>query len=322
MSKVLNWCFIGCGKLGHIVADQILPSGRHKIVSAYTRRMEQCEEFALKYGAKACASAEEAIRAEGVDAVYIVTPHSSHYEYAKLALEMGKPVLCEKAFTVTAEETRELIALAKEKQLYLAEAMWTWFSPVANRVKKWLDDGEFGELTNVQVHCRGDGRGYARRVTEPAAAGGALLDVGVYSITYLYRLFGKPEVLDCRGVVADGIDWEEEIDLKFPGGEVYTTSASVRDPLSKPLVILEGTKARTEIPKFNSTNQAELVRADGTREKFEGNGNYLNEFDLAAQEICEGLLESRYVPLQHTLDIMEIMDDCRARMQLKYPFEQ
>lgn len=317
-----GWCFIGCGKLAGIVAEQILASGRHRIVSAYTRRMAQCEAFAEQFGCAACATAEEAIRMPGVDAVYVVTPHSSHFLYTKQALELGRPVLNEKAFTITAAQTQALIDLAREKELYLAEAMWTWFAPVANQVKAWLDAGEFGDNLTVEVSLRGDGRSYAPRVVEPAAGGGALLDVGVYVLTYLYRLFGPPARVACRGLLANGIDEEEDIILTFPDGRVVNATAAVCDPAGRNFLTLRGDRASLHLNGFNYTDRADLVRSDGSIEHFEGRGDYLNEFDLAAGEIRAGLKESRYQPLAVTLDVMRIMDECRRQMGLVYPFEQ
>lgn len=147
-----RWCFIGTGKLGHQVAGQLLASGRHEIVSCYTRNMDNAKAFAEEFHCKAYGSAEEAILADGVEGVYVVTPHNAHFRYVKEALELGKPVLCEKAFTVTAEETDSLIALAREKKVYLAEAMWTWFSPAANQVKLWLMEDKLGKVTDAKLH--------------------------------------------------------------------------------------------------------------------------------------------------------------------------
>ncbi|MCM1189201.1 MAG: Gfo/Idh/MocA family oxidoreductase [bacterium] len=322
MNEKFGWCFIGCGTLAKTVAKQITESGRHKIVSVYSRNPERADRFAGQYGAAACGSAEDAIMTEGVEGVYVVTTHDSHYAYTKLALNLGKPVLCEKPFTVTAAQAQELVALAKTKQLYLAEAMWTWFAPVANRVKSWLDNGEFGQIQKVVVNCHLNSKDYAPRMTDPNAAGGALLDMGVYPVTYLYRLFGKPEKIKCRGVISGGIDWEEDIDFQFPSGECYSTSVSIHDTNGGQRIIIEGTKARTEIPDFHYVAEAELVRNDGTADRVSGRSDYLNEFDLVAAEITEGLRESRFVPFQATLDVMEIMDECRAQLNLKYPFEK
>lgn len=146
-----NWCFIGTGKLANIVAKEILPSGRHRIAAVYTRNPQKCREFADQYGGVPYDSAKAAAGAPDVDGVYIVTPHTSHCEYAKLALSLGKPVLCEKPVTVTAPEAAELFALAEKNNVYLAEAMWTWFSPVAQKVKQWYDAGELGELYQAEA---------------------------------------------------------------------------------------------------------------------------------------------------------------------------
>ena len=322
MSNLFGWCFIGCGTLAKQVAKQITKSGRHKIVSVYSRSYEKCACFADKYGAKACHTAEEAITTDGVEGVYIVTPHNSHFAYAKQALELGKPVLCEKAFTITAAQAKELTALAKEKKLYLAEAMWTWFAPVANQVKQWLEQGEFGEIRRLVLDCRVNSKNYAPRVTDPNAAGGALLDMGVYAITYLYRLFGKPTEIKCTGNVFGGIDWDEEVMLTFPSGETYSTSISIRYARIFGKLLIEGTKAKIKIIPFHCANRVKLIRKGGKNEVFSGSGNYLNEFNIAASEIREGLTESRFVPHKATIDIMEIMDECRRQMKLVYPFEK
>lgn len=321
MQQAFGWCFIGCGRLAKQVADQLAASGAHRVVSVYARNAEKTEAFATQYGAAACKSAAEAMTWPGVEGVYIVTPHNSHFAYAKLALTLNRPVLCEKAFTVDAAEARELAALAREKRLYLAEAMWTWFSPVAQRVKRWIDAGELGQMQTASICCHQNSVGYAPRVTDPNAAGGALLDMGVYAVTYLYRLFGMPSKVRCTGTLSDGIDWGEEIELRFPSGLCGTASVSIRDANGGRKLLLQGTRATVEVPEFNCAQTAWLRRADGTEERATGDGGYQNEFDLTAAEIRQGLTESRFVPLQATVDVMEILQECRAQMGLRYPFE-
>ena len=321
MDKPFRWCFIGTGTLAEVVAKAILPSGRHVIQAVYSRRLEKAQAFATKHGGMAYATAAEAISAPEVDGVYVVTPHNSHYEYTKLALSLGKPVLCEKAFTTDAGQARELIALSREKQLYLAEAMWTWFGPVAGQVKKWLDAGEYGKVQKVTACYHMKSKNYAPRVSDPNLAGGALLDVGVYPITYLYRLFGKPVSISCKGVLAGGIDEKEEVSLTFPGGETFVASASIVDFKGLEHFSLVGEKAKTSLWFFHGAGKVKLKRKHGKNETFRGVGGYLNEFDCVAAEIREGLTESRLVPLTATLDVMEIMDECRRQMGLVYPFE-
>ena len=317
-----NWCFIGAGTLANTVAEVILPSGRHRIVAVYTRRPQKCREFAGKYGATAYDSAEAAISASDVDGVYIVTPHTSHYEYAKLALSMGKPVLCEKPITVTAPEAAELFALATEKGVYLAEAMWTWFSPIAHKVKQWYDAGELGALHYAEARWHLGSRGYAPRCTDPDLAGGALLDVGIYPITYLYRLFGKPIGIRCTGRLEGGIDLCEDVTMSFPNGLTCTASVSMCDFKGLEKIRLDGSKGWVRYYFFHNANRVKLVRKRGQNEVFKADGGYLNEFDVVAREIRSGLTQSLLVPPSATTDVMEILDECRRQMKLVYPFEK
>ena len=321
MSNAFRWCFIGTGKLAETVAKEILPSGRHQITAVYTRRIEKGRAFSEKFGGKAYGSAEEAIIADDVDGIYVVTPHNSHYEYVKQALMLGKPVLCEKSFTVDAGQTRELIELARSKEIYLAEAMWTWFNPVSHQVKRWINDGEFGTIRKVTANYHMNSKNYSPRVTDPEMAGGALLDVGVYPITYLYRLFGKPVSIKCTGILSGGIDLKEDVAMTFEDGNTYIASASITDYKGLEHLAVSGDKAKLSIWWFHFARKAVLKRKSGRRETFTGKGGYLNEFDCVAGEIREGLKESRLVPLRCTLDVMEIMDECRRQMGLVYPFE-
>jgi len=316
-----HWCFIGTGTLANCVAKSILPSGGHTIAAAYTRRFEKCLAFSNKYGATPYRSARDAICAPGVDAVYIVTPHNSHYEYAKLALSLGKPVLCEKPFTVTAKQAEELIALAAESHLYIAEAMWTWFAPVANKIKAWLDNGEFGEVKSVLACYHWKIRKHHSRHTNPDTAGGALLDIGIYPITYLYRLFGCPVKTVCTGELKDGIDLCEDVAMTFENGQTYTATSSIKDSRGSEKLIIKGSDAKITVRVFRAANAVRLIRKNKKNERFSGNGWYLNEFDIVASEIREGLMESRFVPHGSTLDVMRIIDDCRHQLGLIYPFE-
>ena len=316
-----GWCFIGCGGLAGRVARQITATGRHRIVSVYARDEGHRAAFAGAWGARAADSAEQAVAAPGVDGVYIVTPHPSHCGYARLAVEMGKPVLCEKPFAVSAGEARALFRLAEERHVYAAEAMWTWFAPVANGVRRWLDGGAFGRILRAEGFYRMGHENCPSRLTDPAQAGGALLDIGIYPVAYLYRLFGRPLSVRCTGSVRDGIDWQEGIVLTFPGGLTARAGASILAESEQAVFSLEGTAGRVRIPAFYGAGRAELHRADGAVETVEGDGSYVREFDAVAGEIRQGLTESRYVPHSATVDVLEILDECRRQMGLVYPFE-
>lgn len=320
--SVFNWCFVGTGVLANKVSKVILLSGRHKITAVYTRDLQKGLSFTDKYGGTAYDSAEAAMSAPDVDGVYVVTPHTSHYEYTKLALSLGKPVLCEKPITVTASEAAELFALAEKKGVYLAEAMWTWFSPVARRVKAWVDAGELGELRRVEARYHLDSRNYAPRCADPNVAGGALLDVGIYPITYLYRLFGKPVEVQCTGRLKGGIDLSEDVTMTFANGLTGTASVSMCDFKGLEKIHLVGDKGRIRYYFFHMAKRAALLRKGGRIEIFQADGSYLNEFDKVVEEIRSGLTQSVLVPPSATVDVMEILDECRRQMGLVYPFEK
>ncbi|MGX8698411.1 MAG: Gfo/Idh/MocA family protein [bacterium] len=322
MERAFRWAFIGTGVLATKVAREIAASGRHELAAVYTRNPEKCAAFAARYGALAAGSAREAIEAAGVQGVYVVTPHTSHLEYARMALEAGKPVLCEKPVSTDAGKVAELIALSEEKGVYFSEGMWTWFSPVARQVKRWLDAGEYGALKKVHMTYHLRSIGYASRVSDPNLAGGALLDIGIYPVTYLYRLFGRPERLECRGEVRGGIDTGEEIALYYPGGLTATVSASILDFRGLERLELCGEKAKTILPFYHNAGRVSLWRRGHFPEVFRGDGSMLNEFDRVAEEIRAGRTESAYVPHSATLAVMELLDECRRQMGLVYPFEK
>ncbi|MBQ8136311.1 MAG: Gfo/Idh/MocA family oxidoreductase, partial [Clostridia bacterium] len=322
MSGTFSWAFIGTGTLAKQVAKEIASSGRHRIAAVYSRNEQKREAFARQYGAFAAPNAEAAITHPDVDAVYIVTPHTSHAEYALQAIGLGKPVLCEKPITTDAAQAREMIRLSREKGIYFTEAMWTWFSPIANQVKKWLDDGEYGEIKSLHFTYHIKSINYAPRVSDPMLAGGALLDIGIYPLTYIYRLFGKPERIECQGVLKNGIDTDNEIRLFYPGGKAYTASVSLLDFKGLEKMTLKGTEGHTNLRFYHMANQVKLCRLHGKNETLRAYGGMLNEFDLVASEIRAGLTESAYVPHQATLDVMELMDECRRQMGLVYPFEK
>lgn len=315
-----GWCFIGTGRLADQVARQLAASENHKILSCYTRDVEKARLFAQAYGATAYETPEAAMLAPGVEGVYIVTTHNVHFRFAKLALELGKPVLCEKSFTVTAEETDALIALAREKKLYLAEAMWTWFSPAAHQVKRWIDSGEIGPVKHADFtyHMKS----VAPRAYDPRRAGGALLNITVYPITYAYRLFGYPERIESTGTIENGIDAGEEIHMTFPGGITCHISASNVDMKGLEKMKIRGETGSIQAPLYHALNSVTLRHGLLRKTVFRGPGpkmnTYLNEFDIVADEIRRGCTESAWVPLQATSDVMHIMDTIRHQIGLEY----
>ena len=323
---MFNWCFIGTGRLAYGVASQIEQTGRHKVVSCFSRNYERCSEFASKFGAKPYRSAKEAMLDERVDAVYIVTTHNVHYKYAKEALLLHKPVLCEKAFTVFLKDAEELVKLSKEDNTYLAEAMWTWFAKPANKVKSWIDENKIGKIKEVEfVWNMISYPSSAPRLYDPKRAGGALLDITVYPITYAYRLFGYPIKIEAKGIIENGIDLKDDIILSFNHGIKAHIVASISSPVDEEKMTIIGEKGRIDLPTFHSTNKVSYINDEGG-EFFQGEsgaegGNiiwYLDEFDAVKEDVANHKIENDLVPHQASIDVMEIMEEIRHQINLNY----
>lgn len=178
---MFGWAFLGTGNIAEQVADELLLEEGLHLVSCWNRTGERAEKFAKKYGCRAYATPEEALKAEGVHAAYIAVTADKHLDYIRLCLNAGIPVLCEKPFTVNSKEAEEAFALAKEKGVYLVEAMWTWFNAPALTVKSWLE--QLGKIKKVTAkYCVPISSN--PRLVDPVRLGGALVDIGVYPIRY------------------------------------------------------------------------------------------------------------------------------------------
>ena len=314
-----RWVYIGSGHIAEKTAANVT-KGEHEIVAVYGRNKETAAALAEKYGAAVYDTAKEAMLHPGADAVYIATPHTSHVEYACLAMALGRPVLCEKPVGVTVADVDTLTACAEKNGVYFAEAMWTWFCQPAQTVKQWIRSGEIGDVTRATFYYYFPGllKPRTSRVRKPETAGGSLLDVGIYPITYCYNLFGVPQEIVCDGTVKDGIDIEEHIEVRYRGFTCYIHSGlnNLRESC-----LIEGTKGTVSLPLFHAASSATLKNENGKR-VFRGETNYLPQFDRAAADIRQGKKQSDCVPWEATRQCMKIMDECRRQMGLRYPFEE
>lgn len=316
--RKFNWAYIGNGNIANSTAKNIL-SGDHSIVSVYGRNGAKAREFAEKVGAVAYDSPQEAIDREEVEGVYIATPHSSHVEYALLAMRLKKPVLCEKPVAVSAKDAQLLIDEAQKNGVYFAEAMWTWFSDVSLKVKEWIKSGKIGEVRSVEMYYQFLGilKPKTSRLFLPETAGGALLDIGIYPITYCYNLFGYPDEIVCKGELKNGIDMGETVTLRYGKMKclIHISLTDLREDC-----VITGADGNIKLQLFHMASKASLKSKNGS-EVFKGKTDYITEFTRVAEEIRSGKLRSDYVPYESTLDCLKIMDECRRQMGLRYPFE-
>lgn len=324
--NTFNWCFIGTGSMAKIAARQmaLTRSRSHRIVSVYSKKREESDRFALWFGGKGYDTLEEAISVPDVDAVYIATSHDSHYELAKKCIELGKPVLVEKPFTINARQAEELFELAEEKNVFIDEAMWTWFSPIAHKVREWVVTGEIGDVRRVDIkYAMASSKFYrAPRLFDKNLGGGALLDIGIYPLSYCYNIFGMPSKITCIGDInEDGIDKGEKITLEYENGLICNLSISLTAFEGPENAVITGTDGAITIPLFHQAVKATLL-SKTKRETTRNFTTYMTEFDVVAEEIRAGKLTSELVPKENVLGVMKVMDECRRQMGVVYPCEE
>ncbi len=314
-----RWLYVGSGGIANSTARSIL-RGKHKITAVYGRTLSKVENFAKKHNAKVFTNFDEAVLCDEVDGVYIATPHTAHVNYAVRAMELGKPVLCEKPVGVSVKDVDTLINSSKDNNVYFCEAMWTWFSDVALTVKSWINDKKIGDIVNVEIDYKFPGLMMPKdsRVRMPETAGGSLLDVGIYPITYCYNLFGYPNQIECNGEIKDGIDIKETVILSYNN---FKCTLNIGLDSLKEGCTITGTKGTIKLPIFHCARKA-VLKSGIKRKVFRGKTDYLTEFTRVSEEINAGLKESKFIPFSATRDCMLIMDECRRQMNLVYPFEK
>ena len=314
-----RWAYVGSGSIAKSTARSIT-KGEHEITAVFSRNHVKAKEFASKYSAEAFDSFDGMLEKALFDGVYVATPHTSHIEYSVKAMRAGRPVLCEKPVGVSVGDVDILIETARENNVFFCEAMWTWFSPVAATVKKWIDEKRIGKIKDVHIDYAFPGimMSKSSRLLMPETAGGALLDIGIYPITYCFNLFGCPEKIECEGVVKSGIDVEETVKLGYDGFECTLEISLLK---LKEGCRITGKEGKINVPMFHMAKSA-VLRTNAGTESFSGRTDYLTEFSRVAEEIRAGKTESSFIPLDSTRECMRIMDECRRQMNLIYPFEK
>lgn len=328
-TQTFGWCFIGSGSITRrVMRDLSRYSKTSYLATVYSPNPAHAGSLADQYGAKACPTPEEAILDGAVSGVYVATPHIHHLEYARMALQMGKPVLCEKPMTPNARLTGELIETARETGLYLAEAMWTRYNPVIRKVKDWVDAGRIGK-----VYCVEADFGYAADYNpndglfQPEKAGGGILDVGIYPIALAQLIYGDamPEKIAAFGErTPSGVDASCGMLLAYPGGGVATLFTAVRSNTPS-LAKISGEKGVILVDAPFWRSKGASLQREGEQERFSINpGDYEGyqfEFDGVVSEILAGERESRMTSLENTQTIAAIMDETRRQMGISYPFD-
>lgn len=323
-------------KLGIIgagwIADQMAKTlaGKPRGCECYaiaSRSLEKAQELAKLYGApKAYGSYEELVADPEVDIVYIATPHSHHYQHTKLALEHGKPCLVEKAFTANAAEAEELLALAKEKGIFITEAIWTRYMPLSLKVKELMESGIIGEprlITATLCYMME----FKERILRPELCGGALLDLGVYVLNFARMYFGTDIVKTVTNCMLGetGMDMQEAISLCFADGKMANLQAGCLT-LNDRQGIVNGTEGYIRVDNVNCPHRIEVWRNYELVDAYDVPEDFVTGYEYQVYEckrcLEEGLLESPYMPHEETVSIMRQMDELRAEWGVRYPYDR
>lgn len=318
---------IGAGWIAEKMAAALSPLNDYCVYAIASRSLEKAEEFARTWDIpKAYGSYEEMVMDPEVDLVYIATPHSHHYPHTRLALEHGKHVLVEKAFTANAAEAEELLAMARSKGLFITEAIWTRYMPLSHKVKELMESGIIGEprvLTATLCYMME----FKERIVRPELCGGALLDLGVYSLNFARMYFGTDIVRTVSNVHIGptGMDMHESISLSYADGKMANLQAGALC-LNDRQGIISGTEGYIRVDNINCPEVVEVYRNYELVARYEKPEDMVNGYEYQVYEckrcIEEGLLESPMMPHHETLSIMQQMDALRKEWGVEYPMDK
>lgn len=318
---------IGAGWIAEKMAEALAPLEDYCVYAIASRSIGKATEFAGRWNIpKAYGSYEEMVADNDVDLVYIATPHSHHYPHAMLALNAGKPVLVEKAFTANAAEAEELIETARSKGLFITEAIWTRYMPLSHKVKEIMESGIIGKprvITATLCYMME----FKERILRPDLCGGALLDLGVYALNFARMYFGTDivrTVSNCH-MGPTGIDLQECISLSYADGKMANLQAGTLC-LNDRQGIINGTEGYIRVDNINCPEVVEVYRNYELVERYVKPEDMVNGYEYQVIEarrcIEAGLLESPMMPHQETLDIMKQMDGLRKEWGVVYPMDR
>lgn len=325
----LRWGVIGTGGIADaFVRDLALLPGA-SVAAVGSRSASTAERFAVTHGiARAFPAYDQLVSCTDVDAVYVATPHPAHHAAAMLAIEAGKAVLVEKPFTLNATEAASLVAAARARGTFLMEAMWTRFLPHIVQLREWLASGALGEVRSVVAeHGQWFERDAAHRLFAPELGGGALLDLGIYPMSFASMVLGTPvRVTAVSDQAFTGVDATTSVLMQYAGGAHAVVTSSL-EAAGMNAASVAGTEARVEIdPTWYRPTRMRLVSRDGSVVEVvdaphEGKG-LRHQAAEVARCVAADRLESDVMPLDETVSIMATLDEVRRQIGLVYPSER
>lgn len=325
MSKIIRWGILGTGGIAHKFAEGLKHVSNAELVAIGSRNYEQAQKFGQQYNAKQFyGSYEELAASKDVDVIYIATPHVYHCANTLLCLENNKAVLCEKPFAMDSEEVAQMISKAKEKGLFLMEALWTRFMPSFLKVQELLKNNAIGEIIQIKsdfsFHAPYD---LSNRFFNKALGGGTLLDIGIYPVFLITTLFGKPDKIQSMAHIGkSGVDESIAVNFYYKNGTIASMHSTFLAHTATETEIY-GTKGYIKLPRmWFFTNEVILGSyADNSSQTFKFEYPSMG-YEFEAQEVTncllQGKLESELFSLQDSIALMEILDEIRRQNNMSY----
>jgi len=321
-----SWGILGPGGIARAFAKDLTLLEGHTIGAVGSRSLANAQSFADEFGGTAYGSYEELVNDSTIDAIYVATPHPAHHDNVILALNAGQPVLCEKPFAVNAQEAQAMVDAASRNNVALMEAMWARFLPHYAKVREIVASGVLGPILSIHAdHGQRLADQNIPRLVEPNLAGGALLDLGIYPISFAHMILGNPLSIKSTAVMTDkGVDAQTSMIFTYDNGaqSILTTTMIEQTPCR---AVVAGLNGWLEIDRtFYNPASMRVVLNDGSITQYPSqySGHGLREqaeiFKLLVQS---GKFESEILSWQDTVDIMKTMDTVREQIGLKYPFE-
>jgi predicted dehydrogenase len=318
---------LGTGWIVNVITTTLKGMDNMECYAIASRTKERAEQAAAEFGYEVgYGSYEELVCDPLVDLVYIATPHSHHYEHAMLALNHGKHVLVEKAFTANAAQASDLIATARTKGLFITEAIWTRYMPLSHKVREIMGSGVIGEprvLTATLCYMME----FKERIVRADLCGGALLDLGVYALNFARMYFGTDivkTVSNCH-LGPTGMDMHESISLSYADGKMANLQAGALC-LNDRQGIISGTEGYIRVDNINCPEVVEVYRNYELVERYVKPADMVNGYEYQVLEcmkcIRKGLSESPMMPHAETISIMKQMDELRKEWGVEYPYDK
>ncbi|MGI6169034.1 MAG: Gfo/Idh/MocA family protein [Christensenellales bacterium] len=328
MSDKVRYGIIGTGRIVHRFMAGFEKVPEAELVAVYGRNLEKAQKIARRYGAHYFFdSLDDFIACDEIDIVYIAVTHPHHSYFAIQAMQAGKAVLCEKPLAPCYSQAVEMVECARKNKVFLMEAMWTRLFPVTKQVNEWIDAGKIGRLVAVDgTFCFKAPREEGDRMFDPKEAGGALLDIGVYLVSYMHMLFKRPpeKIVSCAHKSEAGVDETAGAVFQYDKGAMATLLFSFQTD-AKDTVRIYGSDGMIEVYEdFWRPTRAVLSTKDGTLAfdcPVEGEGY---QYEVAHVNDCVklGLMQSPYMTQQHSLEIIKTCDDLRQIWGIRFDFEK